>query len=59
MHNVGRDGRERIVVAKLDFLNVSFECIRRLTDTETVSFSLTIGTTPMLSSSLNVFCALR
>lgn len=33
--------------------------VPKLTETETVSFSLTMGTTPMVSSSLNVFCALR
>lgn len=65
MHDCRRDGREGIVIAKLDFLNPSVSAFGhdskrdRLTETETVSFSLTIGTTPMDSSSENVFCALR
>lgn len=71
MHDSRRDCRERVVVAKLDFLKMrqhatspsehQFASGRSvgLTETETVSFSLTMGTTPMWSSSEKVFWALR
>ncbi len=54
--------REGVVVAKFDFLTPSVcelgDVWTLLTDTARVSFSLTIGMTPMLNNSTNVFCAL-
>lgn len=59
MDDARGDGTERVVVSKLDLLRMSATRFPPLTETDTVSFSLTIGTTRIASSSLNVFCALR
>lgn len=56
-------GREGVVVSEFDFLTRSVsglgELCELLTETARVSFSLTMGITPILSSSTNVFWALR
>ena len=56
----GSDGGEGVVVAEFDFLDelvrggTEFRAIER-TVTARVSFSLTMGITPMLNNSTNVF----
>ena len=71
--NHGRsDGRQRVVVAEFNFLDISQVWLGLIkmqkprtamnmerTLTEMVSFSFTIGTTPMDKSSLKVLTALR
>lgn len=59
-----RDGRQGVIVTKFDLLQdpLSGEdnlTARVLTLTDTVSFSLTIGTTPIYNSSLNVLTAFK
>jgi hypothetical protein len=59
------DGGKGVIVTEFDFLVQNMRPVFERhgesvpTLTETVSFSFTIGTTPMKSSSLIVFTALR
>jgi hypothetical protein len=71
--NRRRDSGKGVVITELDLLrnmsalSSSTQTRTRalsnseegLTETDTVSFSLTMGTTPICSSSENVFCAFK